>query len=118
MHTNVFYPWLRIHIGDPGGNIWKTLSLIHIGDNYDDNLNRGSIRVQGPPICTSSRNEGITMSKDKTFSSSITFLGFSHAYERVLSMASYTHCELELPFKLRVNVNLPGDITVTTLYKG
>jgi len=52
--------------GDHGGETQKTWSPIHIGDKHDDNLNKGSIRVQGPPVSTSSRNEGITMSKERT----------------------------------------------------
>jgi hypothetical protein len=38
---------------------------------------------------------GITGDDDSDISFSITFLGFSHAYEGVLSMASYTHLEME-----------------------
>jgi hypothetical protein len=42
--------------GDPGGNIWKTWSLVHIRDTHDhDDLNKSSLRVQGPPGSTISR---------------------------------------------------------------
>jgi hypothetical protein len=42
----------------------------------------------------------ITGEDDSDISFSITFRGFSHAYEGVLSMASYAHLELERLFKL------------------
>ena len=42
--------------GDPGGNIWKTWSPVHIRDKHDyDDLNKSSLRVQGPPGSTISR---------------------------------------------------------------
>ena len=48
--------------GDPGGNIWKTCSPVHIKDKYDhDDLSKGSLRIQGPPIRTNSRYKTNTM---------------------------------------------------------
>ena len=48
--------------GDPGGNIWKTWSLVHIRDTHDhDDLNKSSLRVQGPPGSTISRYKTNTM---------------------------------------------------------
>ena len=42
--------------GDPGGNIWKTWSPVHIRDTHDhDDLNKSSLRVQDPPVRTISR---------------------------------------------------------------
>ena len=41
--------------GDPGGNIWKIWSPVHIRDTHDhDDLNKSSLRVQGPPVRTNS----------------------------------------------------------------
>ena len=48
--------------GDPGGIIWKTRSPVHIRDTHDhDDLNKSSLRVQGPPGSTISRYKTNTM---------------------------------------------------------
>ena len=48
--------------GDPGGIIWKTRSPVHIRDTHDhDDLNKSSLRVQGPPGSTNSRYKTNTM---------------------------------------------------------
>ena len=48
--------------GDPGGNIWKTWSPVHIRDKHDyDDLNKSSLRVQGPHVRTNSRYKTNTM---------------------------------------------------------
>jgi hypothetical protein len=38
--------------GDHGGEIQKTRSPVNARDKHDDNLNRSSLRVQGPPVST------------------------------------------------------------------
>jgi hypothetical protein len=38
--------------GDHGGEIQKTRSPVNTRDKHDDNLNRSSLRVQGPPVST------------------------------------------------------------------
>jgi hypothetical protein len=81
-------------------------SPVNTRDKHDDNLNRSSLRVQGPPVSTYNRyktNTIVTSGKndrnedtgmdDPDISFSITFLESSHTYERVLFMASSTHLE-------------------------
>ena len=47
---------------DPGGNIWKTWSPVHIRDTHDhDDLNKSSLRVQGSLGSTISRYKTNTM---------------------------------------------------------
>jgi hypothetical protein len=54
--------------------------------------------------------ESVTAVNDQDISLSITFLEYSNAYERALSMASYTHFELERPLQLpRTCESVPAD---------
>jgi hypothetical protein len=41
--------------GDYGGETQKTCSPVNTRDTHDDNLNRSSLRVQGPPVSTYNR---------------------------------------------------------------